>query len=645
MFAGHRLASTALVDLGPTDFNYVKGFRDLEKDGPVHFRWSAVPSSEITVPVRLCATGSLRLRVRRHFLDPALLSVSVSGTVVGQRAVQAREDHPYEVIEFPVTKALCGSDLSVLLESEVSNDRPLGIAVDWVEFRSTQGFTPALATVLRGAAVLVLIAGALAWLGASLPLSLGAGAAISLLLASLFVADPVAAERLLRGAVPAVLLTLALGLAVSRLFRLSDLSVAQRISLFALVLVTLVSRLAFLHPQAFYPDYRVHALVQETLDRQGLGGFLDQLFELQYARSLGLQQIDGRWYPFPYPPGSYVLVGGVRAIFSLSPLDASIVGAAAAAALIPLLTLTAGLRLGLGPAAGLWGAFYVALQPLLVRRMALGFFPGVIGQSMDAIGVLLLLHALADQSGRARRTVIFGLALLFAFLVYTQSVANFGLMMAGLLALEVLRRTSPTAVVGVALAAALALAGSVGVFYWRYAPVMDNVAQHRPQPESAVLDRLDHIRRSALTEVGASDGDDVNDPFAGSTLNPARGVARLGSRLWRFNGPFALAMAAGLALLWRRSDPMNGNLVAAWAGVSLWISLLAAGLPSPNGFQHLKDLEFTAPLLALGLGVLTQRIWSFRPPLAGAFGVAWALYALRAWAVEFSDRLIDIAGR
>jgi hypothetical protein len=160
-----------------------------------------------------------------------------------------------------------------------------------------------------------------------------------------------------------------------------------------------------------------------------------------------------------------------------------------------------------------------------------------------------------------------------------------------------------------------------------------------------VLDRLDHLRRSALAQSGDGEAEDVNDPFAGSTLNPARGVARLGSRLWRFNGPFALAMVAGLILLWRRSDRTGGNLVAAWAGVALWISLLAAGLPSPNGFQHLKDLEFTTPLLALGLGALTQRMWMFRPALAATFAALWMLYAVRALAVEFSDRLVVIAGR
>lgn len=641
--AGHRLASVAMVDLGPTDHSYVRGFRDLEKDGPVHFRWSAVPSSSVTAPIRFCGPGSVRLRVRRHFVDPALLTVSLGGAVLGQRSVQAREDHPYEIMEFPVSKAFCASDVSVLLESEVGNDRPLGVAVDWVEFRSTAGFAAPLPTLARAAGALGLIAFVLGLIGAGWRASLGLVGLASILMAFVFAADPVAGERILRGGFSALVVLAALGLPFSRLAGLGSLAVSGRVALFAIVLVTLTSRLAFLYPQAFYPDYRVHALVQDTLDRQGLSGFLDQLFELQYARSLGLQQIDGLWYPFPYPPGAYMLTGAVRSLFSLAPLDASIATAAVAASLIPLLTAIVALRLGLGATAGLLGAFFVALQPLLVRRMALGYFPGVIGQLMDSVGMLLLIHAFRDQGGRAWKAAALGCALLAAFLVYTQSIANFGLLVASLLVLETVRRSSTKGVIGVALAALVALGGSIGVFYWRYAPVMDNVAHHRPQPESVVLDRLDQLRRNAL--VGTAGEEDENDPFAGSTVNPARGLARLGSRLWRFNGPFAVAMIVGLVFLWRRVDRSAGNLVMAWAGVSVWISLLASSLPSPNGFQHLKDLEFTAPLLGLSLAVFTERLWTFQRSLAVAFVGAWLSYALAAHFVEFTDRLIAIAGR
>src|SRR5262245_37731314 len=93
---GHRFAASAVVDLGPTDAHYVSGFRDIERDGPVYFRWSSVPSSSLSLPIRFCGPGTLRARVRRHFVDPALLSVSIAGTVVGQKAIQARDDHPYE---------------------------------------------------------------------------------------------------------------------------------------------------------------------------------------------------------------------------------------------------------------------------------------------------------------------------------------------------------------------------------------------------------------------------------------------------------------------------------------------------------------------------------------------------------------------
>jgi hypothetical protein len=195
----------------------------------------------------------------------------------------------------------------------------------------------------------------------------------------------------------------------------------------------MVSRSIFLHPQAFYPDYRVHALVQQTLNNSGLSGFLDRLFEMQYARSLGLQQIGGNWYPFPYPPGSYVLAGGVLQLFGLDSLGADMVTAITAASLIPLLTAAVGVALGLGESACIAGAFFVALQPLLVRRMALGYFPGLCGQLADAVTMLLILRVLGRSAPLRAQVGWLVASLLAAFLVYTQSIANFGLLVGALL--------------------------------------------------------------------------------------------------------------------------------------------------------------------------------------------------------------------
>jgi hypothetical protein len=325
-------------------------------------------------------------------------------------------------------------------------------------------------------------------------------------------------------------------------------------------------------------------------------------------------------------------------------LDSSMVTAVVAASLIPLLTAAAGIAMGLGEFISVAGALFVALQPLLVRRMALGYFPGLAGQLVDALSMILLIKALQAPNSAPRKTALLAVTLLAAFLVYTQSIANFGLLIATLLLLEVVRRSSHTAAtIRIAIAAGVALSASMGAFYWRYLPVVENVASHRPQPESVVLDRLEQLRRTTA-DADLPDTEDLNDPYAGSTTNPARGLARLGARLWRFNGPFALAIGAGCWLLYRAVDRRTQDMVLAWAGVAVWISLLSAGLPSPNSFQHLKDLEFVAPLLALAMGILTKRLWDYRPMLAFALASSWLIFAAGAYKAEFTDRLLQLSG-
>ena len=644
---GHRLAHSAMVDLGPTDETYVQGFRDIERDGPTYFRWSSVPSSIVSVPLRVCGPGTLRLRVRRHFVDPAMLSVSLGGSVLGQRSVVARKDHPYEVIEFRYLIGSCNSDTRVLLETTVENQRPLGVAVDWVEVNSPGGFAAAPATILRGAIFIGLAGLMISLAGGGAGLTVASGGILAVLVAAIFGSQPVAAERFLRGSLVALTLTATLGLLIVRLTGLNRMLLRQRATLAGLVLLTLLSRGAFFDNQAFYPDYRVHALVQQTLDRLGVASFLDQLFEVQYARSLGLQQVSGNWYPFPYPPGAYLLTSGVARLSGLAPLDAALVTAVTFASLIPLLTVALGAALGLGESVGLAGAFYVALQPLLIRRMALGYFPGLAGQFMDAVALLLVITALRPGEGELRRTALAILALLAAFLVYTQSIANFGLLIGGLL-LTQLSRPTPAGrrgVLRVAVAGVIALVAAFGAFYWRYVPVFENAASHRPQPESRVLDRLEELRRNAPLESAVADADELNDPWTGPTFNPARGLGRLAFRLWRFNGPFVLAIAIGAWMLLRQTAGASRHLLVSWGVVALWISLLAAGLPSPNGFQHLKDLEFVSPLVALAIGRMTIRLWGWRPIAGSLLAAGWMIYAVLAFRQEWSDRLLALLDR
>ena len=640
---GTRTATSAIVDLGPTDEAYIANFRDIEADGPIFFRWSSVPSSEIVFPIGACDGGSVRLRVRRHFADPAYLSVFLGGVAIGAVDVRAGVDEPYRVITFPFSIKSCASNARVLLESSVDNGRPLGVAVDWAEIRSTSGFAAGLASVVRGGVLIALLA--VGTVAAATPFAYSAPflLAVSGLLGFGFSATPVGMDRILNAVLPAMLLV-GLGAAVLvRLGHLESFSPHARQVVLASIYVALFSRAVFLHPAVFYPDYRVHGLVQTTLHNTGLSSFLDHLFQIQYARGLGLQQIEGRWYPFPYPPGAYLLSELVARIFRLDSLLACQATALAAAALLPLVVTSLGRALNLSDSVSSLGAAFLAMHPLLSRRMALGYFPGVVGQLFDA-GAMVLVLSLYDQRHRSRWQSWLALlgSFVASFLVYTQAIANFGLLFLGLvLAGIAFRRDGERRrIVSLGGVLALALGLSFALFYWRYVPLVTDIVRGEPPAESRVLDRLEDLRRGAGTS--RNEPEDVNDPYAGDSLNPIRGIGRLASRTWQFHGPFTVTLILGGALMVARALPTSKSLILAWVGVAVWISLAAAGLASPNSFQHLKDLEFVVPLFCLAMGAFSEEL-STRWPAAKYFLLTgWLLFALRLLQAELSQRLMPL---
>ena len=639
---GASRATRGVLDIGPTDGAFVDGFRDLERDGDTYFRWTSGPSSVVELPMRWCGDGEVRLRVRRHFTEPAALTVSVNERTIGQTEVAGGGSEAYSVVSLPITKATCGSQSNVLLETLTSNSRPLGVVVDWIEIRARSGFNPSTAFLVRCAAIVALTAFGLLFSGASVRatavacalLSIGAGWATSV--------DPFSAVRIVGAGLPALGVTL-LVLAIAR--TLAPMAASPAFGMVAAAaLAGVLLRLSFLDLGAFYPDYRVHALVTETLNRLGLSRFMDQLFEIQFARSLGLQQINGNWYSFPYPPGAYVLVAGFASLFGLTPLDAAISAAACAGgALAPIAFLIAR-RIGIAEATAVASTWIVISQPLLIRRAGLGYFPGVIGQAFDALAFLYLIRILADRPGSARSYLAFGVATFLSFLIYTQSIANFGILIASLLVLSFLTRSPDRRpVLALGGVAALALLLAIGAFYGKYLPVLESVERGERQPASIVLDRLDDARRVALTRSGSGgeSAEELNDPFAGSDVNPVRGFMRLGVRLWLFWGAFGLFLPVGFGLLWRRHSEWRG-ILAAWLSVALAVSFLAAGLPSPNGFQHLKDLEFTTPLLACCLAVVWSRAKSHWLRIAGA--ALWFAYAGGRFWSEWVSRQLPLVG-
>ena len=101
-----------------------------------------------------------------------------------------------------------------------------------------------------------------------------------------------------------------------------------------------------------------------------------------------------------------------------------------------------------------------------------------------------------------------------------------------------------------------------------------------------------------------------DDPYAGPTLDPWRGVRKAAWRLYVFYGAFAPVVIAGLVLVWRAQALPHSAFVVAWALTYLALNLLSGGLPGPNLVRYNKDLEIVAPLFCLALASVGEWLWT-----------------------------------
>jgi hypothetical protein len=107
-----------------------------------------------------------------------------------------------------------------------------------------------------------------------------------------------------------------------------------------------------------------------------------------------------------------------------------------------------------------------------------------------------------------------------------------------------------------------------------------------------------------------------------------------------FYGPFALAVIAGLVLVWRGQDSWPpAAFVLAWAITYLALNLLSGGLPGPNLVRYNKDLEIVAPLFCLALASVGEWLWARIRWLAilyaGSFGAFGLMRAVRYQTEKF----------
>jgi hypothetical protein len=638
--AGAGAARRATVNFGPNDTTYVQGFRaDWEREGRTPFHWTS-PSAAVNLPVHARGAGHvLRMRVRRHFIEPARVTLRVEGRVVAAFDLQANARVPYLLLEFPLPALDGRAPFSVLIDAPSASRVPLGIAMDWLEVERRGGdarFALAARTPLLLVVTALAAFAAVLGAGGALTSALALGVGLALAAGAGLAADVLAAERILRegGAVfvATALLTLLL-VRVPRLRRALDV-VSPHVAgaLVVLVLVALAVRLVLLlHPGFYYPDVRIHALFAEQLARHGLGRFLEEFTASQFRLSLGLQFVNGHWYAFPYPPVFYLLCWPLVRLARYPPEVAVSVLAAAVNSLEALLVYAIGRRLRLPAAVSIAAAAAHPLLPLFLARLSLAYFPALTGHFVDA-AVILYLAAHLDRLDRPRVVVTLGALVALALLTYTQSLLNFGILLPLFLLLQILHDRTPGArrrQLGLAAAGALGAVLSLALFYGRYVPVFLDMRRGVPMPEEQVLlEKMEQRQRVATEEPAPEEPD---DPYAGPGFDLLRGLRKAGWRLYIFYGLFAPAIVAGFVLLLRATEGARPRLIVAWAATFLLLNLASGGLPGPNLVRYNKDLEIVAPLCCLALGAVGVWLATVARPLGLLYAVAyWWFGASRA---------------
>lgn len=636
-----------VVNVGPNDQDSLRGFReDWERDGKTRFRWTT-PAATVRLPVALAGSGHvLRMRVRRHFIEPAIVTTSIAGRAFGRFEIAADPSFPYRVVELPLPPLSADEPLTFDLHSASANPRPLGMAVDWIEIVPARGRDVRIPGSSRVAVAALALATFFALLAAGARPLWGAGGGIAIAFAATagLASDVVAFERILREGWLTYVATAAAAAGVLRWPRARQALGAPSTTvagvLVALVLGALALRLAMLlHPGFYYPDVRIHALFAWQLARRGLVEFLRDFTANQYRYSLGLQFESGHWYAFPYPPAFYLMTWPLTAWARIRPEVAVSLVAAVANSLEVLTVFAIARRFRRSALTSLAAAAFVPLLPIFVVRLSLAYFPALVGHALDAI-VLWYLLARVQRFERPRVAIAFAALLAAALLTYTQAVLNFAVVIPLFLLVEWAGRRSWRPVVGVAAASVLGVVLSVALFYGRYVPTAIDMARGIPMAEEQILIEKQERERATRAVVEENAERTPDDPYAGPGVDPIRGVKKAAWRLYVFYGWFALAVLAGVAILCRQLEGTERRLAATWAATYLILNLMSGGLPGPNLVRYNKDHEIVAPLFCTALATLGAWLWSKSRVLATLYVAAFVWMAAGKGWVAFTQRLV-----
>jgi hypothetical protein len=292
-------------------------------------------------------------------------------------------------------------------------------------------------------------------------------------------------------------------------------------------------------------------------------------------------------------------------------------------------------------AVALGAAACLPLLPIFVVRISLAYFPALVGHALDAL-VIFVLVARLRTFDRPRVIVGFAVLLAAALLTYTQSILNFAVIIPLFLLVEIARERSWRRILGLAGASVLGVVLSLAVFYGRYVPIALDMMRGVPMPEEQILIEKQERERASRAAIEESAERTPEDPYAGPGIDPLRGLRKAAWRMWVFYGPFALAVAVGLVILFRSLDGVDLRFAGTWAATYVVLNLLSGGLPGPNLVRYNKDHEVVAPLFSVAIAALGGALWKRSRWLGIAYALAFIAYAaMRDWSAWMARFVLE----
>jgi hypothetical protein len=543
-------------DVGPSTGRYLAGFTDSEERGALSFRWSR-REARMALPLSASPGGGvLTLRAARFLDQPATVEVLLSGRSAG--TFEARPGG-FKIQRLPVS--VPDGPLTLAIRSESRDGEDLGVALDWIRLEGVALRVPLAPPLLLVAGVFLLARGTGFARRAAVFLAAGAAAACVVFAAL----DPLGLAHVAARLVgPGLALGAACALALRR-------ESHGRVVVMIFLAGYLLKGAGLFHPSAFYPDVRLFGRYTREL-ALAEGTLAERSQRAQMRTNTAYPRfVAGKPYAFPYSPVFFLPFTALPPERAL--VEDALKHVALAAAALEVVAVFVFARLVMGAGVGVVAAAVASVLPPLFSRLLLAMWATIAGHLLDLTVVIAALVVLARPDSR-RRWLGLGGATLGALLTYISSLFNVGGFL-GFLGLLEGRRGWRFLL--------LAAGAVLVVVVCLYLPF--------------TLLFVEEILPAVLAGR------------AGSPAAPPE-TSGLLAALYRipifFGYAYPLLTAGGLVLVRRQASREAGRVVAAY-GLT-FVMLVALRAFGGGLFKDLKEVEFVAPLVALGTGALLAEL-------------------------------------